>query len=177
MTAINQRAHIIKYGIGLAGFGLLFLLFKTFILVNATWSLPEWGWFRVPVLLAGDDFKRGDKVEFPLPVAAAFTSVKVIYGLEGQTITTQGQDVFLDGKYVATAKTHSLKGRPLTITKGGVIPKGKAFVLGSHRDSYDSRYEEIGFIPLASVISKAYALPDIPLIGLDGPILKEGSIK
>ena len=177
MTAISQRARFIKYGIGLASAGLLFLLFKTFILLNATWSLPEWGWVRVPVLLASADFKHGDKVEFPLPVETAFTSVKVIHGLGGQTITTQGQDVFLDGYYVAAAKTHSLRGRPLAITKGGVIPDGMAFVLGSHRDSYDSRYEDIGLIPLASIISKVYALPDIPLIGLDGSILKERSLK
>ena len=173
----SDKQYFIKIAMGLIGAGCFIFLFKTFFALNATWSLPEWGWFRVPVVFVGDDFKIGDRVEFENPIETPWTSVKIIKGLEGQVVTVDGQRVFLDGEYVATAKTHARDGRELEVTKGGVVPAGKAFVLGSHRDSWDSRYEEIGFIPLDGVLSKLYVLPDVHWLGLDGPLLREGDLE
>lgn len=173
----SEKAYFMKIAMGLIGAGCFVLLFRTFFALNATWSLPEWGWFKVPSVLIVSDFEVGDKIEFENPVESPWTSVKIIYGLEGQVVSVEGQNVYLDGEYVARAKTHARSGRELKVTKGGVIPAGKAFVLGSHRDSWDSRYEEIGFIPLDGVLSKLYALPDVHWLGLDGPLLRGGDLE
>jgi conjugal transfer pilin signal peptidase TrbI len=52
------------------------------------------------------------------------------------------------GRYLGVTKTTSVDGRPMPLFAwdNSVIPAGQVFVVGSHADSFDSRYW--GFIPL-----------------------------
>ncbi|MCP4156552.1 MAG: hypothetical protein GY757_53050 [bacterium] len=60
---------------------------------------------------------------------------------EGMKITTEGREIFCNGISLGVAKTHSRKGVPLKNFRfNGKIPKGKLFISGTHKDSYDSRY-------------------------------------
>jgi conjugal transfer pilin signal peptidase TrbI len=47
---------------------------------------------------------------------------------------------------------------PLELIAPQVIPPGQLYVLGTHRDSYDSRYARVGLIKQNDVIGKAIPL-------------------
>ena len=79
--------------------------------------------------------------------------------------------VWLDGEPVGRAKTHALDGRPLAAIAPGIIPPGHFYLHGDHVDSHDSRYAEIGLVPRERIQGRAVAMPDIPWLGLDGPVV------
>ena len=56
-------------------------------------------------------------------------------------------------------------------TGSGIIPPGRFYLHGEHIDSHDSRYDEIGLVPRERVLGRAAAMPDIPWLGLDGPLV------
>ena len=62
-------------------------------------------------------------------------------------------------------------GAPLAAIRAGVVPPGHYYLHGDHRDSHDSRYAEIGFVPRARILGRAVALPDLPWLGLEGPLV------
>lgn len=84
--------------------------------------------------------------------------MKKIVGVPGQTISVHGNDIFLDGKLVAHAKTESKKGVHLSPIEPGVIPAGSFFVLGEHPDSLDSRYSVTGLVAGDRALGRGYVL-------------------
>ena len=79
--------------------------------------------------------------------------------------------VWVNGEAVGRAKPFALDGRPLEAIAPGVVPPGHYFVHADHRDSHDSRYAEIGFVPRERILGRAMALPDLPWLGLEGPLV------
>ena len=79
--------------------------------------------------------------------------------------------VTVGGARLGRAKTHALDGRSLAALAGGAIPPGHFYLHATHVDSHDSRYAEIGLVPRARILGRAVALPDIPWIGLEGPLV------
>ena len=69
------------------------------------------------------------------------------------------------------AKSHALDGRPLEAIAPGVIPSGHYYLFADHADSHDSRYAEIGLVPRGRILGRAIAMPEIPWLGLDGPLV------
>ena len=156
--------------------------------VNASWSDQAWGYAAFP--LFGEEPKIGDRVLFepaprwqdPVPVAdpggptfpatSPIPYLKTVRGLPGMTVAV-GADrtVFLDGTALGRAKTHALDGRRLEAIAPGTIPPGHYFLLGRHPDSHDSRYAEIGLVPRHRILGRAIALPDLPWLGLTGPLV------
>ncbi len=140
--------------------------------VNASWSDEAWGYAAFP--LFGEDPKIGDRVLFEPPEAleSRVPYLKAVRGVPGMAVTV-GQDgtVFIDGVAVGRAKTHALDGRPLAVIAPGRIPPGRYFLHADHPDSHDSRYAEIGLVPRARILGRAVALPDLPWIGLKGPLV------
>ena len=154
--------------------------------VNASWSDQAWGYAAFP--LFGEEPKIGDRVLFepaprwedPVvdpessasPAASPIPYLKTVRGLPGMTVAV-GADrtVFLDGIAVGKAKTHALDGRRLEAIAPGTIPPGHYFLLGRHPDSHDSRYAEIGLVPRHRILGRAVALPDLPWLGLTGPLV------
>ena len=65
---------------------------------------------------------------------------------------------YINDNYVATAKTHSLKGEPLTPSSEGVLGKGQYYVFTPHKDSFDSRYQKMGWVNQEQIIGVAYPL-------------------
>ena len=90
----------------------------------------------------------------PNPYADAI-AIKKIVGRPGDEIIVRDRDVWVSGRKVGTAKPLTRKGQPLTVVTPGVIPEGYVFVAGTHKDSFDSRYAEFGFIQIADI--KGYA--------------------
>ena len=170
-----RNGHARRRRIGLAVMAVLAVLWlaaASRVHVNASWSDQAWGYAAFP--LFGESLKIGDRVLFEPPEAlkSRVPYLKTVRGLPGTAVTV-GNDgtVRLDGEPVGQAKTHALDGRPLAAVAPGVIPPGRYFLHADHPDSHDSRYAEIGLVPRARILGRAVALPDLPWIGLKGPLV------
>ena len=150
----------------------LWLVAASRVHVNASWSDEAWGYAAFP--LFGTEPQVGDRVLFE-PLAALNAPVpylKTVRGVPGMAVAV-GADgtVSLDGVPVGKAKTHALDGRALAAVAPGVIPPGRYFLHAGHPDSHDSRYAEIGLVPRDRILGRAVALPDLPWLGLKGPLV------
>ncbi len=165
-----RRRHI-----GLAvmiALALLWLGAASRVHVNTSWSDEAWGYAAIP--LFGEDPKVGDRVLFDPPgdVGSKVPYLKTVRGVPGMAVTVaDDRRVFVDGVPTGRAKTHALDGRPLDAIAPGVIPPGHFYLHADHVDSHDSRYAEIGLVPRARILGRAVAMPDIPWLGLNGPLV------
>lgn len=84
--------------------------------------------------------------------------MKILGCNEGDLLTVDAEKKFYcNGEYLVRAKDISLKGEPLQhFVFNGTIPKGVMFVMGQHKDSYDSRY--FGFVDKSRILAKAYPI-------------------
>ena len=87
------------------------------------------------------------------PEGAPF--LKIVKGVPGDVVSCDGRRFFINGVFVAEAKEQTQRGNPLTLGPTGVIPPGHYFVWTPHKDSYDSRYGEIGWITTEHILGKA----------------------
>lgn len=162
------RVGNIILSIMLAGLTILLFGLAT-ITVNASYSAPHWGYFRLPVGLWPLAIKRGDWVQFTPPVKAEWPYVKQVRGVAGDTVDVQpDRIVTINGACVGVAKTHSFSGRIAAAIKPVTIDPAYFFVSTPHKDSHDSRYEEIGLIPSRAILARVWPLPNITWLGLRG---------
>ena len=97
--------------------------------------------------------------------------MKRVRGLPGERVEVDAERrIRLNGALLGTAKRRALNGRALEAIKPVVIPQDHYYVHADHADSHDSRYEEIGLIPLERIRGRALPLPDVPWLGLKGPL-------
>lgn len=85
--------------------------------------------------------------------------VMKILGCNERELLTVDADkkFFCNGEYLVRAKDFSLKGEPLQhFVFNGPVPKGFMFVMGQHKDSFDSRY--FGFVEKTRILAKAYPI-------------------
>ena len=146
--------------------------------VNASWSDEAWGYAVFP--LFGEEPAIGDRVLFDPPESldSPVPYLKTVRGVPGMRIAI-GKDgtVSLDGVSVGWAKTHAFDGRPLAAIAPGVITAGHYYLHADHADSHDSRYAEIGLVPRERILGRAVALPDLPWLGLKGPLVGPEDIR
>ncbi len=137
--------------------------------VNASWSDPAWGYAALP--LFGRAPAVGDRVLFEPSAGSKVPYLKTVRGVPGMRIAV-GADgtVTLDGIPAGRAKPHALDGRPLRAIAPGIVPPGHYYLHADHVDSHDSRYAEIGLVPRGRILGRAVAMPDLPWLGLDGPL-------
>lgn len=105
--------------------------------------------------------ERGELMAFWPPKNDFYNNiwfVKYAKGVAGDVVDVRGQSFFLNGEYVGDAKTVSAMGVPLQAAKPGRILGGYYFVWTPHKDSFDSRYAQIGLISERSVIGRAYRI-------------------
>ena len=139
--------------------------------VNASWSDGAWGYVAFP--LFGEEPAIGDRVLFEPPdaLASPVPYLKTVRGVPGMAVTVGPErTVHVDGVALGRAKTHARDGRPLAAIAPGVIPPGHYYLFADHVDSHDSRYAEIGLVPRGRILGRAVALPDLPWLGLEGPL-------
>ena len=124
--------------------------------------------------LFGQNPQIGDRVLFDPPdsVGSPVPYLKTVRGVPGMHIAVGiDRTVFLNGEPVGRAKSHALDGRPLQAIAPGTIPAGHYYLHADHADSHDSRYAEIGLVPRERILGRAIAMPDIPWLGLKGPLV------
>jgi signal peptidase I/conjugal transfer pilin signal peptidase TrbI len=102
--------------------------------------------FRHQELTARMGMKKSDDV------------MKILGCNEGDQLTVDAEkNFYCNGEYLVRAKDFSLKGEPLRhFIFNGPVPKGFMFVMGQHKDSFDSRY--FGFIEKSRILAKAYPI-------------------
>ncbi len=86
--------------------------------------------------------------------------LKPVRAIKGSIVCRFGRYVFIDGNMVARAKYLDTNHRMLPVWKGcRILQSDEIFVLGQHRDSFDSRY--FGPISLAQVLGTAVRAADL----------------
>lgn len=128
------------------------------IKVNLTPSLPGY----IYVVKGQEPINCGDTVAFEVTADNKFYPgkhwIKKLMGCPGDTVTTQGRDIFVNGVYAGTAKQYSSTGRILEKTKDVTIPDGYYYAWAPHHDSYDSRYASMGLVSKDIIIGKAHRI-------------------
>ena len=81
--------------------------------------------------------------------------LKIIRGLPGDIVTRDGKRFSINGVFVGEAKEQTKHGNPLTPGPTGIIPADHYFVWTPHKDSYDSRYSEVGWITIQLLLGTA----------------------
>ena len=165
----RRRRAVLAAMIALAA---LWLAAASRVHVNASWSDGAWGYAAFP--LFGQDLKPGDRVLFEPPeaVGSPVPYLKTVRGVPGMRIEVdEDGTVRLDGEPVGRAKAHARDGRPLAAIAPGIVPPGHFYLHADHVDSHDSRYAEIGLVPRDRILGRAIAMPDIPWLGLKGPLV------
>ena len=126
-------------------------------LINASDSLPNWAFLIHRGQLPG----RGDYVFFEPPASALLRRHfgpkpelfgKIVYGVAGDVVAHRGAIVTVNGQAVAKMKPLTKAGEPLTPGVVGAIPTGCYYAGSPHRDGFDSRYAEIGFVCRRQII-------------------------
>ena len=150
----------------------LWLLAASRVHVNASWSDGAWGYAAFP--LFGEAPQIGDRVLFEPPevLGSPVPYLKTVRGVPGMRVDIDADGtVRLDGIAAGRAKTRALDGRALAAIAPGVIPPGYYYLYADHADSHDSRYAEIGLVPRTRILGRAIAMPDVPWLGLEGPLV------
>ncbi len=156
---------------------ILWLALVSRVYVNASWSDGAWGYVVLPLVASPG---RGDAVVFDPPAAlgSPVPYLKTVRGLPGDRVgVDRKRRVRVNDRVLGVAKTHALDGRPLAMVRPGVIPPGRYYVHADHVDSHDSRYAEIGLVERDRIRGRALALPDIPWLGLEGPLAGSGETR
>ena len=160
----------------LAGFAAaagLLLLASSRVHVNSSWSDDAWGYLLLPMGTA----RKGDVVIFEPPDAlgAEAPYLKTVRGVPGERLGVDAnRGVWIGGEYLGRAKPFALDGRALGAIEPMTIPPAHYFLHADHPDSHDSRYAEVGLVLGDRILGRAVALPDIPWLGLEGPLVKPG---
>lgn len=105
--------------------------------------------------------KKGELAAFWPPENEFYKNiwfVKYIKGGPGDSVSWEGRSVYVNGEYLGDAKPESKNGIKLHPSGSGTIPEGYYFAWTPHKDSFDSRYKQIGPIPKASVFGRAYRI-------------------
>jgi conjugal transfer pilin signal peptidase TrbI len=122
---------------------------------NKSVSLPQ-KWF----LIAKKQIpQKGHIFAFRAKDNGAYKSeeifIKIVGGVAKDQIYVQKRNFYINDQFIGIAKSTSLKGRPLSMSRSGIIPKNNFFAYTSHKDSYDSRYKQIGLINAKDIIGTA----------------------
>ena len=134
---------------------MIFLRTHYQIQINSTGSLPN---FAFLVKLGTIPTKVGEYVAFYPPANPYYgrkSFVKIIGGVGGDIVTHKDRVFYVSGREIGRAKEVGLKGERLEMGPLGVIPEGQYFMYGKHKDSYDSRYLAMGWIPRSDIIGTA----------------------
>lgn len=104
------------------------------------------------------DLHHGDIVVFRPPATAVVSTadlIKRVIGLPGDTIEAIDGRVYVNGEL--QAETYLPDGTQTLNLPLQTVPANSIFVMGDNRgDSHDSRYSDIGPIPIENVVGRAF---------------------
>ena len=121
--------------------------------INSSDSIPG----TVFLIVKGSKLKRNDMAAFYPPENPYYKTwfVKYVAGVPGDSVSSLGSSFYINGRFIGNAKDHAKDGSVLHPSAPGIITKDHYFVWTPHKDSYDSRYQDIGLVPVDRVIGRA----------------------
>jgi conjugative transfer signal peptidase TraF len=123
--------------------------------VNSSHSLRHWIFRSKP--LSGEP-TYGDYVSFRHPASPKILAKQVV-GLQGDTVLVKNGVVRVGGAQVgAPLPIVTASGTTLTPIRTQTIPRGYVYVRGTHPESFDSRYEQCGLIPVEKIEEQLWPL-------------------
>ena len=134
-----------------------FVPWPWYVAINETNSLP----YKVFIVVRNQHPKAGDYVDFWPPENEFYSGISFIKQVAAEPneyVECIDRMRLIGNEVVAIAKENSSDGRYLHLGPCGWVPQEHLYVLAPHRDSFDSRYREIGYVPFASVRGVAYPL-------------------
>jgi signal peptidase I len=130
------------------GMILFFLTYCNFRVIRLTSQSVPYKWC---LRLLNVKPKKGDLCVFE---RNGVKTVKYLVGLPGSRIKNMNDIIYTDANVVGHAK----RTKNLTPVSSGFVPDGRAFVAGTHKLSFDSRYEEFGFVNIKDIQGKAIGI-------------------
>ena len=130
------------------------------IFVNLTDSLPD----KYFLVITGKLPLKNDYAAFKNDKSSKFYSqpfIKKIIGIGGDEIKQLNNNYWIASDHypfitpAGVAKEYSLTGEKLDKTATGKIPNNYYYAYAPHKDSLDSRYQQIGLISKSDIIGKA----------------------
>lgn len=98
--------------------------------------------------------QRGDVVVFRYPANPKRKFIKRVIGVPGDVVEVRDGHVILNGQVLEEDYTMDLT---YGVFGPEVVPEGHYFVLGDNRNnSDDSRFPDVGFVPGANIVGKAF---------------------
>ena len=137
-----------------------------FIAPNATPSLAH----DIFIFRRGQEIRRDDIVNIEITEAVAGYAgyppsrsnwSKIVAGVAGDDVHRVNDEIAVGATTTLRLLSETSGGRPLTPTPDGAVPDGKLFVIGSHPRSFDSRYQEFGFLSTQAVRGVAIVCLDL----------------
>ena len=123
------------------------------IRINTSDSLPYWVFLSKPF----KSVQRGDYVSFQHPLNR-MNLVKRVVGLPGDRIERAGDYLLCGGFNCGQVLFMSPSGKLMTPVNEQIIPDGCVFVHATHPESFDSRYEDFGFVRIGSIEEQLWPL-------------------
>jgi len=85
--------------------------------------------------------------------------IKQIIGIDGDFVWCNGlNEVFVNDRLVGFTHPCGLDGRALTPIQMQIIPEGTVFLYSPHRSSFDSRYAQLGLVPVSKLEGRVFPL-------------------
>lgn len=126
--------------------------------INLTHSLPG----HVYLVKKDGQFQKQEIVAFKWERDFAYpkgtTFIKYLVGGPGDTVTTRGRNVYVNGSLIGYAKEAGITGVRLDVVQPTMLGSNQYFFYTTHKDSFDSRYIQFGFIGKEQIIGRAYEL-------------------
>lgn len=98
--------------------------------------------------------EKGDIVIFKYPANPSLIFIKRIIGVSGDTVEIRNHKVFVNGYELD--ETYIME-KTIANYPAATVPENTVFVLGDNRNySKDSRYPDVGFVPLKNVKGEAF---------------------
>lgn len=102
----------------------------------------------------------GQLIVFKAPHGSGYKEpfIKIVGGMQGDQVSRVNKEYFVNSKLIGTVKDYDKRGNPTVLGPVGAIPEGKYFVYTDHKDSYDSKYEGVGWVDSKHILGVAYAI-------------------
>lgn len=124
------------------------------VIVSETDSLPQHYFLHLPTWQPGLN-------EYTLLYSPWYGKkiIKQIIGVEADELWyDEDQCLWLNQRKIGKAKPRSQDNRALTPIPAQIIPQGFVFVYSEHPSSFDSRYQELGLVPLSKLEGRVIPL-------------------
>lgn len=122
--------------------------------INRSASLPYTLFFSKK----SSEVSKGMFVTIDHPKDPACSIAKIVVGLPGDIIEVKDSSVFINQCYFGKIKSQSSSGRVYKPISQKVVPDGYVFLHATHEDSFDSRYEEFGLVPMTCIRERLWPI-------------------